>query len=414
MLKTIILHEIQEYIKTKKFLIGLLVIIGLVIVSTVINLENYKDRLRDYNAALNLPETVYYKIYRPPQLLSIFTIGKDTTIGTTVSIGYGNISTETISYLGTMFRTSSRTEAGLSVFDLTFLVKFVFGFIVMFFAFDSVAGEKVRGSLKQMLSNDIPRDTVIMGKFVGGLVVIILSLFIAMIVSCLIIVFDRSVMMGFTDWIRIFGMFGSSALYLAVVYSMSLCISVMVNRPSTAIMILMQLWLFFTILYPNVSVVLARRFYAVPTSTEVFLQKHAIDTEYERPSFEMRGNEIATRKYEVDREYQREMIAQGEWARKLSILSPAVLYDTVMIRLAKTGLDEFECFLDGIYLHYLTMLDYNAFYGGNLDNIPRFEYVSEGIRTSCFAIVPDLFVLMLFGIIFFVTAHARFLRKDVR
>ena len=85
-----------------------------------------------------------------------------------------------------------------------------------------------------------------------------------------------------------------------------------------------------------------------------------------------------------------------------------------MIRLAKTGMDEFELFLDGIYRHYMTMLDNNAFQNRDADNMPPFGYESEDIRTSCFAIAPDMLILMMFGIIFFSTAHARFLRKDVR
>lgn len=415
MLKIIILREIQEYIKTKKFLIGMLVIICLVVLSTVINLENYKNRYQDYTTALNLQKTLYIKVYRPPQLLSIFATGKDTTLGTTVSLGYGDISILTTGYLGNTFWKDNRLAAGLSSFDLAFLIKMVFSLIVIFFAFNAVAEEKVRGTLKQALANNVPRDTVIVGKFIGGLIVMLLSLLIASFVSLLIITLDSSVMPVFSDWIRILGMFGVSALYLTVIYTLSILVSVIVNRPSTAIMILLQLWLFFTIIYPNTTVILARKFYNIPTIKEILIRKMEIPQEYEKSTREMVGNEIAVRLYEVDREYQSKINSQAKLARNLALFSPAVLYEEAMIRLAKTGMDEFEKFLDGLLPYYMVLIESKSFFGGtDKEKLPAFYYSSEETRKSFAAIIPDVLILFLFGSIFFALAHIMFLRKDVR
>ena len=48
MLKTIIAHEVCEYIKSSRFMIGLGLIVTLVAVTTWININDYVQRQQDY------------------------------------------------------------------------------------------------------------------------------------------------------------------------------------------------------------------------------------------------------------------------------------------------------------------------------------------------------------------------------
>ena len=134
MLGTIIVREIQEYIKSKKFLIGLLVTIFLVTLSTVINIEDFQRRNNDYLTALQLSKSLFIKVYRPPQVLSIFAQGKDRIFGTTVTLMYGKISTITTGYMGVLFDKDNQLGAGFSTVDFSFIVKIVLSLLVIFFA----------------------------------------------------------------------------------------------------------------------------------------------------------------------------------------------------------------------------------------------------------------------------------------
>jgi ABC-type transport system involved in multi-copper enzyme maturation permease subunit len=414
MLANIMFHEIQKYIKTQKFMIGFLVMIGLVVLSTVINLRDYKARYSDYREALLLPR-LDGNVYRPPQFLSIFAVGKDAEFGTTTEVGRRQISIDTTGYAGESFWKERPLAAGLSSFDLAFLVKTVFSLIVIFFAFDAIAGEKTGGTLKQTLANDIPRVTVIMGKVFGGLIIVLSSLAAAAVVSLLIIALDRSIMPSAEDWIRMLGMFGVSALYLSVMFMVSVMVSVIVNRPSTAIMILLQVWLLFTFIYPNVSVVLARKYYHVPTEIEFMEQQQAATQEFGRPETPEEEAEGTILMYRLDREYQSAYTRQAAFARTLAILSPAVLYDDTMIRLAKTGMAEYEKFLDNLLPFFNMLHDTGAFDNRNAGiEYPAFIHTSEDLRTSAAAVLPNMLILFLFGTISFTLTHALFQRKDVR
>ena len=69
MLRTIIKREILEYLKSAKFLIGLGITLALAAGSTVINVQDYKGRLQDYqSASQELKSDRFYKrLYRPPR-----------------------------------------------------------------------------------------------------------------------------------------------------------------------------------------------------------------------------------------------------------------------------------------------------------------------------------------------------------
>jgi len=435
MLGTIIVHEIQEYIKSKKFLIGLFVIIVLVTLSTVINIEDFQRRNQDYHTALQLRQTGIIKVYRPPQVLSIFSQGKEKLLGTTVTLTFGTIRTTTTGYMGLMFGKDNRLNAGFSAVDFIFLVKIVLSLIVIFFAYNSISGEKERGTLKLALANRLPRDKVLLGKFIGGMTVIVFSLTTAMVVSLLIVVFHPAISLGFSGWMRILCMFVVSALYLTVFFTLSLIVSVKANRPSTALMVLLQVWLFLTIIYPNTAVIITKKWYKLPSEKEILERKREATKEYReltkkyfdmiksgkdrgdiyKKRQEMQGNEVAVTYYKVEREFCNELKSQAEFAQNIALLSPSVIYDKIMIRLAKTGTAEFDKFLDALLPYYRILIKSEIFFNEDAETkIPVFDYSSEKVAESLYESAFDVFYLFLFGTLFFAMSYVVFLRKDVR
>jgi ABC-type transport system involved in multi-copper enzyme maturation permease subunit len=83
MLRTIIRREIQEYLKSAKFLIGFLITVALIIISTLINLSDFKQRQADYQAARDKMKGPFYEmtVYRAPEALSVLVQGKDRKLG---------------------------------------------------------------------------------------------------------------------------------------------------------------------------------------------------------------------------------------------------------------------------------------------------------------------------------------------
>ncbi|MBN1293219.1 MAG: ABC transporter permease subunit [Candidatus Latescibacteria bacterium] len=448
MFKTIYCREILETIKSKTFLIGFVVTVFLVILSIIINLEDYLERRNDYQRALHIEQEGIAKVFRQPQPLSVFAQGKDKKYGTTHSVSYWEIDTAPSGYLGIMSN-HGLLHAGESAFDYTFIVRVVLSLLTIFVAYHKISGDRAIGTLKFSLSNSLSRNTLLLGKFLSGLTIILISLTGATLISLIIVILHSGISFGISEWIRIFGMFTVSALYVTVFYMISLFISVVTSRPSISLMISLQLWLFLIVIYPNTGVLITKKFYSVPSERDISERKSAAERKLRNPvdntlielqgkirskiNFDENVRELNKIKdsldkqktimyYRIDREYHNELNRQAYFAKMITILSPAILYDKIMIRLAKTGVDDFDRFLDALIPFY-DRINNEGFFerdpvtyeGPKLTGSQlAYSYSSERFEESLFAILPDMMILLMFCILCYTGSHTAFLRRDVR
>ncbi|MFC1541670.1 ABC transporter permease subunit [Candidatus Latescibacterota bacterium] len=429
LLKTIIIREIQDQIKSRKFLIGLCLTIFLVVLTNVLNTRDYIRRKQVYlDAKSNLQQDLDLQeitIYRIPEILSIFVQGKEKRLGNRANIGARSIPVETFGYLGNRFSRYKQTNAGYAPIDFAFVIKVIFSLFVIFITYDSVSGEKSQGTLKLVFSNSISRYKFLLSKFFSGLIVIGSSLIIALLISILIMIFHPNISFSTSDWIRIFGIIFVSFIYLTAIYMICLFISVMVNRSSISLLILLNIWIYFVTVAPNLGVVIAEKWYPIQTKTEMELQEKEIADPYLKKGNNIRADgdslgyiEMHTKfreaSYNIRRNYINTLIQQANFAEAISLFSPAVLFDLIVMRLARTGLEEYERFLDGIYRYAvnnyeiqfrLKEIDYSK--------LSDFSYYSENTIESFYALLPYFLILLFYSILFFILALTSFIRKDV-
>ena len=441
MLKTIIIREIQEYIKSKKFLIGMFITVVLVVITTIINIEDYVKRQQDYlDAKREMGKT---NVFRPPQSLSIIAVGKDRKLGNRVEITSTSNPIMSTGYLGLNHSKHRQFISAFSGIDFLFVIRVVLSMLVIFFAYNAVSEEKAHGSLKLILSNNIPRDKVILGKSIGGLCVIGIPLIISFLLSLLIMLVHPLVSLTLSDLVLIIGIFFTSLLYLTVFYTVSLVVSVLINKPSTALMILLQIWVFIVILYPNISVFIADKSYTMMSEGELRVKKfeisnpyfkkaHNLRNEYRKKNSNMKSwdyaNPLLVQSYEASntgfrmmykvlRDHENTLLNQAENAYKIGIFSPAVVLDRITLHFSRTDIYEFEHFLDGVSQLYhafrkrdntpITDID-------RLENMPEFAYRSETVSKRFLNVAGDMLILFMYSIIFMTVAYTLFLKKDVR
>jgi len=235
-----------------------------------------------------------------------------------------------------------------------------------------------------------------------------------------------------------------SALFIICFYTLSLFVSVLVNRPFIALLILLQAWIFLTIIYPNMGVVLAENFYSLPSEKEISQRKidafQPYTEEYRKsrdafsssirsgsmPSAELglRSVELSAlqteKRYQVDKEFYSTLTKQMKLAQTISIFSPAAVYDQIVDRLARTDMVDFERFMDGVYRYWqgqvveMQKLLYKDPKAYTKAELPDFTYPSETTSQSLVATLPLWAILFVFSLVFFALAYTAFLRKDVR
>jgi len=122
--------------------------------------------------------------------------------------------------------------------------------------------------------------------------------------------------------------------------------------------------------------------------------------------------EYAITKYNIERNFENILNNQAKFSRNITLISPAVLYDRIMERLARTGTSELEQFFSNVLPYYRMLIREDLFSGSS--TFPQYSYSSEKTIDSVYAIIPDFLLLFLIGTVFFAFAYVAFLRKDVR
>lgn len=139
------------------------------------------------------------------------------------------------------------------VVDLMFVVSIVMSLLAFVYSYDSVCGEREQGTLKLLMSYAVPRDKIILAKWVGGYLSLLIPYFIGIMCCAILIVSSSALEYNGEDWIVFLLTIFVSLLFIAVMYSLGLFVSVISKRSNTSISILLLIWVIFVLIIPNVS-----------------------------------------------------------------------------------------------------------------------------------------------------------------
>ncbi|MBN2314197.1 MAG: ABC transporter permease subunit, partial [Sedimentisphaerales bacterium] len=381
------------------------------------------------------------EIFRKPQILSTLVQGRDRDLGSRIEFNYLHLPIQTSGYMGEFASQHYRYVSGFASIDFAFVVRVVLSLMVIFLAYNSISEERVQGTLRLILSHPLSRGQLLFGKFLGGFIVVLGSLTIATLVAVLVLVLHPAISINGDLSLRILAMWGISTLYLVAFFTLSLMISTIFNRPSVALLVLLQIWIVIIVIYPNLSIILAQQVSQLPHSEELSDRKRAIfqpyeneyeqsrqafhkmvqsgehDTELQKKNFELSAQRTELH-HRIDREYSQQLTHQMRLAQNIAILSPSVLFNGAIQRLAGTDIREFDSFMEGVQRHWqkyieqwpLRYKDYKAYRESKL---PEFTYAVQSVTESISQTLHQWTILFLLSVVFFVTAHTIFMKKDI-
>ena len=470
MLRVIIEKEIRDLAGSPKFVLTFSVCALLIILSFFVGAANYKASVERYDAAqaenlrrfdgitdwLDVRDT---RVFLPPQPLEALVAGISNDIGRTTDIeARGELAAHGSRY---------NEEPILAVFrflDLEFIFLIVLSLFAILLGYDSISGEKERGTLKLVLSNAVPRAKYVLGKFLGSFGVLTVSLLSAIAVGCLTLpVMGVSLVAG--DWIRLGLIVLAGLLYFGVFLSASIYVSCLTHRSSSSFMIMLVVWIVSVMIIPRASVLLAGRAVEVPSVDELGAQKAAYNTDL----WESFRNDLTSYKgindvdidammtnfnkfmdsLTTDRDdkmdafasrlneqrYNRQ-IQQQRVALNLARVSPATSLSLATADLAGTSLKLKERYHDetvayqqafGEFLHEKTGLNVGGrmivIRSGDEEDqkepiqvaeIPVFRPQSSSLEAAIESAAVNMGLLAIFNLIFFAAAFVSFGRYDAR
>ena len=289
MLWEIIKKEFHSNIITARFIVGFAICLMLITGSTYVAIQDYERRLNDYNVAARehrdevLSAKVYSEIHprvdRVPNRLSIFNQGMDKRLANTFGAGLPAVP---MVYDGSKHGAHNPFLALFSSIDLTFVFQVVLSLLALLFAYNAISGERENGTLKLMMSNSIPRSSVLIGKYLSALLSLFWPIAVSVIVALLMIMFSGKVSLTGGDFLRILLIIVVSLLYVSLFYLMGLLISTKTQRTATSLMLAMFVWVFLTLIYPNAGGFLADRAIKSDPGEEQYSQIKELWSGFER------------------------------------------------------------------------------------------------------------------------------------
>ena len=258
MLTTLIRRELLDNLMTFRFAAAVFITLLLVVANTFVLIKDYEQRLEAYNTVLktehqrSLEMKTYssgrYSIARPPNPLSIFNVGLDKRLGNEIWISHGFV--PTLWDTGTYKLTNPLLNLFTSI-DIIFIFEVVLSLMALIFAYDAIAGERERGTLRLVVTHPVSRGQILLAKYISAMLCLLVPLLISLLLAVILLTTSTIVSLSISDFLRIGGIILSSIVYLSVFYLIGMLISTGTRRTATALMLAMFVWGFWVLVYPN-------------------------------------------------------------------------------------------------------------------------------------------------------------------
>ncbi len=349
--------QLVGHLKSLRLHIGLVLTAFLMLTNGLVYTSKYAQEVRDYNDVMvdflskhlnrhrgvwDLSRRSTVAVKKPLRVQFVSEGGQSET---------PNSRSTMVIYLKNPHR-SIRSNYKLSDFtfiDWEFVVKVVLGFLAIILAYDSISGDRERGTLKLILSNAIPRHKVFLARFLAAFTILTFCLAIGAVVSLAIVI--RSIPLQGSDWIRIGFFIVLSFVYLAFMVLTGMMVSSLSRSSIASLVILLLVWVVLIAVIPGVAMLLGRALRPLPNSSEVRAEieaakdKRAISKEYKARDAAWRDIRAAKadsyekerRALEIDRkhysmvekiyvDFLHRKFGQRRLVQEISYISPAMVF----------------------------------------------------------------------------------------
>lgn len=469
MLRYIIEKELRDIIGTTKFAATFGVCSVLIILSFYVGARSYQADVVQYEAARtqNLRQldgltdwlsVRQFRIFLPPQPLASLVGGVSNDIGRTTEVrGRGELSATDSRY------SEDPLFATFRFLDLDFTFQIVLSLLAILFAYDSVNGEKERGTLRLALANAVPRHLFITGKLIGSFLGLVIPLLLPIALGALLLPL-LGIPFSADEWMRLGLIVLAGILYCGVFLTLSVAISSLTVRSSSSFLFLILAWIFAVLIIPRSAVLIAGRAVDVPSVDEIgsqkarygsqlFAEDRAVMSNWKPTEKEPQkmmsefqkftqnqGDEREKRLQEfsgrLNEDRENRQAVQEQLALGLARFSPTATFSLAATRLAGTGLglkEHYQNAAQGYQLDYgKFMLSKTGMNPGGMfvfrmktssdekpkpidpQELPVFQYVPAALGDVLPQALIDIFLLIGFNVILFVVAYVAFLRYDAR
>ena len=461
-------RELYDNLNSLRFALATVLLFGLMLTNAVVHLREHPVRVQKYHNAVTeslnrlRSRTNLYDIaqqgpgslYKKPSSLHFCADGGNPFLSDVVNGGFYAWATDglagfwQLNYIPATPNSKNIRPDTIKI-DWGFVIGYVLSLIAILFTFDSISGERERGTLRLMLANSVPRHTILIGKFLGALMSISIPFVLAVLTNLLVISTSSDVQLGTDAWSRLGIIFFIAILYLCLFLALGLLVSSRVRQSAASLVILLLTWVTFVVFMPNTLASIASGFSTPMTSDEFLERRQQLNIElrdeydarlqdtreYPAKRMELGGEYVtkdAAERERLSQEYLSQQHAQIQLARSVTRISPVVLVQHLLEVFAGTGFERHQQFVENVQryareyrgfvadmersdpdsLHILGMHEGMSKKPISPESIPTFEDTLSLSRDFNAAAV-DLLLLTLFFVVLLSGAYLAFVRVEV-
>jgi len=273
MLSLLIEKELKSIVMSPKFVATFAICSILILLSIYIGINEYKSATSQFEAANELTQqeiseqSTWYSLYsraiRKPEPMQIFVSGLAYDIGRKTIVSQNR----PINFVHSMY-SDDPIFALFRIVDFSFIVSVVLTLFAILFTFDSISGEREKGTLKQIFSNPVPRAKYVLAKCIGSWLGLVVPILIPILIGIFLVIVMGIDLSG-GDWSRLITLMGISLLLFSFFVVLGVLISASTRRSNMSFLVSLVAWILFVLIIPRAGILLAGQIMPVPGLAEV-------------------------------------------------------------------------------------------------------------------------------------------------
>ena len=379
-------RELSDNLNSLRFALATVLLLGLMLTNAVVHLREHPERVKRYredaskyqnhiashaaNSLYDLAQEGPGDLYKKPSDLRFCAEGGEAFMSDQALAGAHRWSTDTLKSFWILTYPSAtpnrdNVRPDVTKVDWGFIIGYVLSLVALLFTFDSISGERERGTLRLTLANAIPRHTVLIGKFLGAFISVSIPFILAVLVNLLVISTSSGVHLDAEAWGRLGIIFFVAVLYICLFLALGLLVSARVQRSAVSLVILLLVWVVFVVFMPSTLASIAGRSTSSGPTYDFWERSSKLHDELSSDYYSNshKGPKGSTKRIEIDSAYvtkdaeQQEQlheerlnrrIAEVHRALTITRISPVTIVQNLIESFAGTGFERHLQFLENV------------------------------------------------------------------
>ena len=379
-------RELSDNLNSLRFALATVLLLGLMLTNAVVHLREHPERVKRYredaskyqnhiashaaNSLYDLAQEGPGDLYKKPSDLRFCAEGGEAFMSDQALAGAHRWSTDTLKSFWILTYPSAtpnrdNVRPDVTKVDWGFIIGYVLSLVALLFTFDSISGERERGTLRLTLANAIPRHTVLIGKFLGAFISVNIPFILAVLVNLLVISTSSGVHLDSEAWGRLGIIFFVAVLYICLFLVLGLLVSARVQRSAVSLVILLLVWVVFVVFMPSTLASIAGRSTSSGPTYDFWERSSKLHDELSSDYYSNshKGPKGSTKRIEIDSAYvtkdaeQQEQlheerlnrrIAEVHRALTITRISPVTIVQNLIESFAGTGFERHLQFLENV------------------------------------------------------------------